>query len=141
MEENNENEKFFLKIKSIEDFNNKQNGKLQNIINYDKNIYYKYLENSNIIFQEKGDINNENLKLILKELNQDMDKENNIIFPFLDICPNLIEAYIKSDLDDKNIGNNENTKSIYLETINKLKNNCFINKETLFPIYNYSSNI
>ena len=73
---------------------------------YDKEcIYIKYLENPNIIFQNKGDINNSNLILMFNELKQDMEDGFNILFPFIDICPNLIKAYIESDLDDINFEN------------------------------------
>ena len=59
----------FLKIKSIQNFINKdlKDNSLQNNIDKgeeeeEKNIYIKYLENPNIIFQNKNDLNNENLK-------------------------------------------------------------------------------
>ena len=152
----------FTKIKSIHDYFkeklNKENilninQKLENnenIINLEKddnndNIYIKYLKNPNIIFQDKGDINNKNLKLLFDELNIDLDNKNNILFPFLDICSNLVSAYIESDLDDFNYQNDEVisliSKSKYLKTFIKIKNNCFINKETLIPIYSYFSNL
>ena len=105
------------------------------------NIYIKYIKNPNIIFQNKGDINNNNLKLLFNELKKDMEEGNNILFSFLDIFPNLVKAYIESDLDDfNNIKDNEIyniSESVYLKTFEKLKNNCFISKEALFPIYDY----
>ena len=111
----------------------------------DDNIYIKYLINPNIIFEDKKDINNNinknNLKSLFNELNKDMEKRNNIIFPFLEIFPNLVKAYIESDLDDYNNVEEKEifniNESIYLKTFEKLKNNCFINKEALFPIYDY----
>ena len=112
---------------------------------YDKEcIYIKYLEDPNIIFQNKGDINNSNLKSMFIELKKDIKDGFNIIFPYIDICPNLIRAYIESDLDDVNFENEEIpliSESSYIKTIIQLKNNFFINKEVLFPIYNYFSNL
>ena len=112
---------------------------------YDKEcIYIKYLENPNIIFQNKGDINNSNLKLMFIELKKDMEDGYNILFPFIDICPNLIKAYIESDLDDINFENEiipSISESTYIKTIIQLKNNFFINKKVLFPIYNYFSDL
>ena len=140
----------FSKIKSIHDYYSAKKENLL-IINMDNNkkendnIYIKYLENPDIIFQGKGDINNENLKLLFNELNKDMDEGNNILFPFLDICSNLVKAYVESDLDDINIEKEEiitpSFENMYLKKFEKLKNNCFISKEILFPIYDYLSNI
>ena len=105
------------------------------------NIYIKYLKDPQIIFQDKGDIKNKNLKLLFDELNQDIKNGNNIIFPFLNIFPNLVKAYIESDLDEDNLENKGKTLQIvesnYINIFEKLKNNCFISKECLFPIYDY----
>ena len=116
----NENESkndLFNKIKSIHDYfipskNNSIINKNNNYQNKDSNIYIKYLDNPNIIFQKKDDINNENLKLLFNELNKDMDDGNNILFPFLDVCQNLVKAYIESDLDDIIIDEEEKITSI-----------------------------
>ena len=161
MKENNDIKKtiknIYLKNKSIHDYfinfknqylkSNEIKRKSTNI-NESQNIYIKYLKNPDIIFQDKGDINNKNLNILFDELNEDMDKQNNIIFPFLNILPNLVQAYIDSDLDDPNIKNNKNKTSInesnesyYLKIFQKLKNNCFINRENLIPIYDYFKNI
>ena len=131
----------FLNIKLFKDY------LISNDIRKEQNnyIYIKYLENNDIIFQDKGDINNVNLKLLLEELNKDIDNKNNILFPFLNIFPNLISAYINSDLDNIIIDNKELnpdlTQSKYFNTFIKLKNNCFINREALYPIYNNFSNL
>ena len=136
----------FLKIKLFHDYFSSR--KLENInILYNNNnnkynnIYIKYLENKNIIYQNRGDINNENLKSIFNELNLDMDNGNNILFPFINEIPNLVEAYIESDLDDINQEKDNVSESNYLKIFSKLKNNIFINKQTIFPIYNYFSNL
>ncbi len=142
-------EKIYLKIKSIHEYfiNKKNNTEKANLYSKKENdnFYIKYLNNNNIIFQDKGDINNTNLKLLFSEINKDIDNENNILFPFLDVSQNLVKAYVESDLDDINVEKEESipptSKSIYLKTIEKLKNNCFINKNILYPIYDYFSNI
>ena len=137
------------KIKLIHDYLISNNNQIKNINekknNNNKknpeNIYIKYLKNPEIIFQNKEDDNNENLKALFNEINQDIDKGNNILFPVLDLCPNLVKASIGSDLDNNNLGikeeNNLIKESIYLKIFEKLKNNCFISKEILFPIYDY----
>ena len=142
---------FFSKIKLIHDYfvsKNKQQtdddniNVIKNNINEECNIYIKYLNNPDIIFQDKGDINNEKLKLLFKELDSDIKMGNNILFPFLSIFPNLIKAYIDSDLDDINLEEKESvTNSNYLKLFSQLKCNLFINKEILFPIYDYFSNL
>ena len=88
---------YFLKCKSIHDYFVHSENKLinNNYKNNNNNIYIKYLEKPSIIFQDKGDDNNKNLKLLFNELNIDIDDGNNILFPFLDICPNLVKAYIQ----------------------------------------------
>ena len=154
---NNQNSKenFFSKIKLIHDYFNFKNKKQANDDNInlikincndlkveESNIYIRYLNNPSIIFQEKGDINNENLKLLFKELDSDIKAGNNILFPFLDIFPNLIKAYIDSDLDDINFKEKESvSNSNYIKIFSQLKCNLFINKEILFPIYDYFSNL
>ena len=154
---NNQNskKKFFSKIKLIHDYLNSKNKKQPNDDNInviktnfndlkveESNIYIKYLNNPEIIFQEKGDINNENLKLFFKELFSDIKAGYNILFPFLDIFPNLIKAYIDSDLDDINFEEKESvSNSNYIKIFSQLKCNLFINKEILFPIYDYFSNL
>ena len=136
----------FLKLKSLHDYYINKNN--ENNINEKNNIYIKYLNNHNIIFQN-NDINNENFKSIINELYSDLEKGNHIIFPFIDnICLNLVKAYIESNLDDKDLYlEDQNTKtsqisdSIFLKTFSKIKNNCFIDKEILFPIYSYFSEL
>ena len=138
---NDEKNKSSSTLKLFHDyFKSKKNKSIKN-----KNIYFKYLNNNNIIFQDKGDINNENLKLLLKELNKDMECCNNLLLPFLNVGPNLVKAYIESDLDNINIGkkekNSDLNEPIYIKTFVKLKTNCFINRETLYPIYNNFSKL
>ena len=143
-------ERKFSKIKKIENFFKSNNDiSLQNKEDKKKeenniNIYVKYLQNPTIIFQ-KNDFNNTNLILLFTELKIDLENGNNIILPFLiDIVPNLVQAYIESDLDDsiyikdKKISLDE---SIYLKIFEKLKENCFISKEILFPVYDYFKNL
>ena len=161
--ETNNKRKKFLKLQKLHDFliNNSKikNGDSETEKEEDNNIYLKYLKNPNIIFQSKGDLNNNNLKLLFKELNDDIDNGNNIVFPFLNICKNLVKAYIESDLDEKGEKQNEkgetpnekgeesNKKSsnqiisIYKQVFKKLKYNCFIHKNVLMDIYEYFSNL
>ena len=109
-------------------------------------IYLKYLKNNNIIFENK-DNNNENFKLIVNELNNDIDNGNNIILPFLDIAPNLVKFYIESDIDNYKFEedtpgeSNIQIQPFYQNFFQKLKYNCFINKEPIMHIYNYFSNL
>jgi len=136
----------FLKLKSLHDYFIIKNN--ENNINKQNNIYIKYLNNHNIIFPN-NDINNENYKSIINELYSDIEKGNHIIFPFLDnICLNLVKSYVESNLDENDLYSKEqNNKtspisdSIYLKLFAKLKNNCFIDKEVLFPIYGYFSEL
>ena len=134
-----------FKIKLFHDyFSSKKSGNANIDFSNDNkfnNIYIKYLENKNIIYQSKGDINNENLKSFFNELNLDMDNGNNILFPFIGEFHNLVDAYIESDLDDNNDEKDNISESNYLKIFSKLKNNIFVNKRLLFPIYNYFSNL
>ena len=143
MEINYENN--FSKIKLFHDyFLSKELGNINNHYNDDNkynNIYIKFLENKNIIYQSKGDINNENLKSFFNELNLDIENSNNILFPFIGDLHNLVNAYIESDLDDINQEKDNISESNYLKIFSKLKNNIFINKLAIFPIYNYFSNL
>ena len=109
-------------------------------------IYLKYLKNNNIIFENK-DNNNENFTLIVNELNNDIDNGNNIILPFLDIAPNLVKFYIESDIDNYKFEeetpgeSNIQIQPFYQNFFQKLKYNCFINKELIMHIYNYFQNL
>ena len=122
----------------IKNFQEEESEEEEEEINEDDLIYIKYLNNPDIIFQDKGDINNKNLKLIFEELDKDIiDKENNMIIPYLDIIPNLVKAYIQSDLDDK-----ENDElSVYQKIFIKLKNNSFVDKETIYNLYEFFSKL
>ena len=136
----------FLKLKSLHDFFINKNN--QNNNNGQNDIYIKYLKNHNFIFQN-NDINNENFKSIINELYLDIEKGNHIIFPFLDnICLYLVKSYIESSLDENYLYSEEQknkvspiSESIYLKTFSKMKNKCFIDKEILFPIYSYFSEL
>ena len=135
----------FYKMKLFHDyFSSKKLGNININDNDDSkynNIYIKYLENKNIIYQSKGDINNENLKSILNEMNLDIENSNSILFPFIGDLHNLVDAYIESDLDDINQEKDNISESNYLQIFSKLKNNIFISKLAIFPIYNYFSNL
>ena len=178
-EKENNDESILLKIRKFKDYFNSKNfqenqeinNKIKkednkdNILNEENkdnkdnkednsdNIYIKYLKDHSIIFPNKDNFNsNLELEMIFKELNKDIDNGDNIILPFLDIVPNLVKAYIDSDLDkviiteeresinEKNIIS-ESNDSFYQKFFKKLKYNCFINKEVLKPIYDYFSSL
>ena len=135
----------YLKSKSICDYyenisnkDKKTNNINDNINIINNNIYIKYLNNPFIIFKEND---NKNLKELFNEINQDLDNSNNIFIPFLDVLPNLIKAYIDSNLDDEDSKKKEinslHINSFYLKTFEKLKYNCFVSKKVLIPIYDY----
>ena len=75
------------------------------------------------------------LILFIEELITQLKLGINIFIPFLEIFPNLIKSYIKSDLDEEG----EDLK--YNEVFKLLKLNSFISRENLFPIYEYFSDI
>ena len=145
----NESNIMFSKIKAIESFfisknlNIAQNNEEKIEEEKNINIYIKYLKNPGVIFQN-NDLNNKNLILLFNELKKDLEMGNNIIFPFINIIPNLVKAYIESDLDDSIYINGKKIsidESIYLKIFEKLKGNCFIGKEILFPLYDYFKNL
>ena len=138
----------YFSLKHGQEINNQKNQ--ENTINEEKNIYIKYLDNPEIIFQ-KNDPNNKNLKLLFKQIENDIKNENNILFPFLNLTSNLVKAYIESDLDNnilqekiiENINNSYVTKedSYYLTIIDKIKYNSFIEKDIITYIYEYFSDL
>ena len=138
----------YFSLKHGQEINNQKNP--ENTINEEKNIYIKYLDNPEIIFQ-KNDPNNKNLKLLFKQIENDIKNENNILFPFLNLTSNLVKAYIESDLDNnilqekiiENINNSYVTKedSYYLTIIDKIKYNSFIEKDIITYIYEYFSDL
>ena len=165
LDENNIVDKdLFLEIKSIHDYLDSKNKKDlngikneelkgdENIIKEnlsDESIYIKYLKDPEIIFKKK-DINNNNLKFLFNKIDYDIDKGNNIIFPFINVCENLVKAYIESNIDDEEdiqrlsaLPDNDfqDTESFYQKVFKKLKNNCFINKEIMISIYDYFSEL
>jgi hypothetical protein len=165
LDENNIVDKdIFLEIKSIHDYLDSKNKKDlkgvkneelkgdENIIKEnlsDESIYIKYLKDPEIIFKKK-DINNNNLKFLFNKIDYDIDKGNNIIFPFINVCENLVKAYIESNIDDEEdiqrlsaLPDNDfqDTESFYQKVFKKLKNNCFINKEIMISIYDYFSEL
>ena len=86
-------------------------------------------------FNEPKIINNkQHLISLIEELIIQLQLGNNILIPFLDIFPNLIKSYINSDLD-------EGPELKYIKVFNLLKINSFINRENLYPIYEYFSDI
>ena len=97
---------------------------------FSDNILIKYLNNNNILFDKTNLIN-----FIVQLYNYSKNNEN-IIFPFLNVCPLLVKAYIESDIDEEKMGEYK-----YMNIFKILTKNTFINKESLFPIYSFFSNI
>ena len=92
-------------------------------------ILQKYISDPNIIYSQN------NLILFIDELKKQLQLGNNILIPFLDLCPTLIKAYIESELDE------EGKDLKYIEIFELLKINSFISREYLFPVYDYFSDI
>ena len=139
MEEKNINTKYLLlnTLHNKLDFLSQNNensfqseNKIQNEYS-ENNILIKYIQDPNILFQDKSYFIN-----CINELNSFLDNNETIIFPFLDICQKLVKAYIQYDLDEEKI---EEYK--YMHIFEKLIKNSFISKENLFPIYSFFSGI
>ena len=96
--------------------------------NKNNNIFKKFMNDRNIL-QKK-----DSLILFINELKKQLELGNNILIPFLDICPILIKSYIESDLD-------EEKEFQYIDIFKLLKINSFISKEYLYPIYEYFSEL
>ena len=94
----------------------------------ENNIFLQFLHDPNIINKE------EFLIKFMNEMINQLKLGNNIIIPFLDICPTLIKAYINSNLD-------EEKELKYIEVFKLLKINSFISREYLLPIYEYFSDL
>ena len=101
-----------------------------NEINKD-NVFIKYLQDPNILYNNKTDLIN-----FINELKLFLNDNENIIFPFLDACPKLVKAYIQSDLDEEKLGEYN-----YINIFRDLIKSSFINKENLFPIYSFFSEV
>ena len=96
-----------------------------------KNIIEEYMKNKNILKDK------EKLISFIDELSFILKAGNNIIIPFLDLCPILIKSYIESDLDEEK-GESELK---YVKIFELLKYNSFISREYLYPIYEYLGHI
>lgn len=95
------------------------------------NIFMQYLHNKNKFFDDKANIIN-----FILQLYHFSKYNENIIFPFLNVCPSLVKAYIESDIDEDKIGEYK-----YINIFNFLTKSSFVSKESLFPIYSFFSNI
>ena len=94
----------------------------------ENNIFQDFINDPYIIKNQPA------LELFISELIKQLKLGNNIIIPFLDLCPILIKLYIDNDLD-------EGKDLQYIEVFKLLKINSFISKENLYPIYEYFSDI
>ena len=86
-------------------------------------IIKKYIDYPNIINKESS------LILFINVLINQLTLGNNILIPFLDLCPILIKAYINSKLDEE-----KDLKNI--EIFKLLKINSFISRENFYQNMN-----
>ena len=101
-----------------------------------KSDFFKY--NTLILYNNNKNILNDksNLEKIIQELVLLIEKDyGKLLFPFLSPkCEELLDAYIKSSLDEE-----ENIESIndfkYIKIFEIMKNNSFINRENVSLIY------
>ena len=110
------------------------------------NIIGNYLKNPKILETDK-----KLLVQYINELTKYIKTNNNMLIPFLIQTNKLIQDYINSDLDEEidennNIKNSinsikENKSKNYNNIFMLLKQNSFISKETIIPIYSYFSDI
>ena len=100
------------------------NGEKKEEINDKTNIFIKFINEPEIIK------NRDFLELFIENLINQLKSGNNIIIPFLDICPVLLKSYIESELDEE--------KGLkYIEVFKLLTISSFISREYLYPIYEY----
>ena len=78
--------------------------------------------------------NDSSLIIIIEGLTNQLKLGNNILIPFLDLCPTLFKSYINSNLDEE-----KDLK--YIEIFKLLKVNSFMSRENLLPIYEYFSDL
>ena len=109
----------FELLKSIHDLYNYKNS---NQIDKNDNILIKFLKNINILKENK-----ENILLFINELSKQIKNGNNLILPFINPCYYLIEVYINNDYNDIE----------WKEIFTLLIENSFFNRNNLFPIYEY----
>ena len=96
-----------------------------------KSIIQEYIEDKTILRAK------EKLISFIEELSKFLNTGYNIIIPFLDLCPALINSYIESDLDEEE-GENELK---YIKIFELLKCNSFISRGYLYPIYDYFAHL
>ena len=108
--------------------------------NIKENILLNYIDNPKIIDSDKKYLI-EYINLLAKYIKTN----NNFLIPFLIKTNKLIQSYINSDLDEENKDNNniknENKDINYNNIFFLLKQNSFISKESIIPIYTYFSDI
>ena len=96
-----------------------------------KSIIEEYMKNKNILKDK------DKLISFIEELSFILKTGNNIIIPFLELCPILIKSYIESDLDEEK----GEIELKYVKIFELLKYNSFISREYLYPIYEYLGHI
>ena len=116
---------YFKSLSNSNNINNEEN----ELIDENKNIFKQFLEDPSKIYNDS-----KSFILFINELINQLNFGNNIIIPFLDLCPDLIKSYINCDLD-------EGVNLEYIKIFQLLKINSFISREYLFPIYEYFTDI
>ena len=111
----------------------KNNSESENLLqnSMKDNILIKYLQKNNILIEDKANLIN-----FISQLFNFSKNNENIIFPFLNLCPSLVQAYIDNDIDEEKIGEYK-----YMNIFTFLIKSTFISKENLFPIYSFFSSI
>ena len=135
-EKNNDNNnqiKLFKGLKKVIELS-KDNSNESNIIEEQKEEENNFINIFGKFIKDQSLENESSLIIFIEELINQLKLGNNIIIPFLDLCPFLIKAYINSILDEEN-------ELKYIEIFKLLKINSFISREYLLPIYEYFSDI
>ncbi len=128
-----------MEIKNVENKKSEKLNYLNELFRYIKlnnkdsdnsklNIFEEFISNPNSLK------NQDFLISFIKELKTQLELGNNILIPFLNLCPILLKQYIESDLD-------EDKDFEYIEIFHLLKINSFINREYLSIIYKYFSDL
>ena len=141
--------KVFKVFKYINDVNN-----ISNITNFNNSNKTSEKDNQipkiilNYVESQKIELDKKYLIEYINVLTKYLKTNNNFLIPFLIQANKLIQSYINSDLDEEFKDNNnynniivENKDINYNNIFYLLKQNSFISKEAIIPIYEYFSDI
>ena len=121
------NEIAFLLKKEKNNINSEENP--PNKVN-NENILINYLKNKNIIFNDEVYLIN-----FIVQLNNYLKGNENIIFPFLDLVPDLVKTYIQSSIDEEKIGEYK-----YINIFSSLIKQLLSVKKIYFPYIPFLAN-